>query len=128
MEFGPVAFVLTEAILGELCAKFTHQTIPRHFGDDTRGRDRQTDAIAVNDRGLRQWKRRDRKSVDEYVLGNRGQPLERESHRFVGSTQNIDLVDLTRIYDSDAPINVIARDEFIVDLLTQLRQQLFRIF
>lgn len=128
VEFGAVALVLAETILGELRAKFTHQAIACHFGDDTGGGNGQTDAIAIDDRGLRQRKWRDWKSVDEHVLGYGGQPIEREPHRFVCSPQNIDLVDLDRIDDANAPKDIGARDQLIVNFLTQLRQQLFRVF
>lgn len=71
VEFGAVALVLAKTILRELRAKFPHQTIACHFGDDAGGSNGQTDAIAIDDRGLRQWKWGDGKAVDEHVLGYR---------------------------------------------------------
>src|SRR5437763_15642630 len=102
--------------------------IARHFGNDTGGGDGQTETIAIDDRGLRQWERRDRKPVDENVVRYRGQSSEREPHRLVCSPQNIDLVDLDRIYDPNAPKDIGAGEQLIVNFLTQLRQQLFRVF
>ena len=71
MQFGAVAFVLAETILRELRAKFTHNLIPRDFGDDARGRNRLAVAIAIDDGRLRQRKRKDRQAVDEDVLRRR---------------------------------------------------------
>ena len=65
VEFGAVALVLAKTIFRELGAKFTHQTIACHLGDDARGSDGQTDAIAIDDRGLPQRKWGHGKSVDE---------------------------------------------------------------
>ena len=39
MQFGAVAFVLAETILGELRAKLTHNPIACDLGDDAGGRD-----------------------------------------------------------------------------------------
>ena len=127
VEFGAVAFVLAETIFGEARAKFTHQTVASHFCDHTGSGDRETDAIAIDNSRLRQGKGRHWKSINEDVLGNRAQRLQREPHRFVCRPEDVDLIDLNRVYDPDAPKNVIAPDQLIVNFLTQLWQQLFRI-
>ena len=57
MQLGPVAFVLAEAILGKMRAKFAHQAIARDLRDHARGRDAEAEAIAIDDRGLRERKR-----------------------------------------------------------------------
>ena len=69
MQFGAVTFVLAETIFGEPRTKLTHNPIARDFGDDARSRDGLAVAIAVDDRGLRQRKRKNREPVDEDVLG-----------------------------------------------------------
>src|SRR5205807_5380131 len=65
MQFGAVAFVLVETILGKLRAEVTHHPIARHFGDHAGSRDAQTVAITVDDRCLRQWKGKNRKAVEQ---------------------------------------------------------------
>ncbi len=69
MQLGAVALVLAETILREPRAEFTHQSVARHFRDHARGRDAQAQAIAVDDRGLRERKREDRQAIDERVIG-----------------------------------------------------------
>ena len=64
MQFSSVAFVLAEAILGELSAKVTHQPVACDLGDDAGGSDAQADAITVDDSRLRKWKRYHRQTVD----------------------------------------------------------------
>jgi len=64
MQFGSVTFVLAETILWELGAKVTHHPVARNFGNHAGGSDAQADTIAINDRGLRKWKRDNRQPVD----------------------------------------------------------------
>jgi hypothetical protein len=64
MQFRSVAFVLAEAILGELSAKVTHQPVACDLGDDAGGSDAQANAITVDDSRLRKWKRYHRQTVD----------------------------------------------------------------
>ena len=60
MEFGAVALVLAETIFGKLRAEVTHHPITSDFSDHARRGDSQTVAIAVDDRGLRERKRKHR--------------------------------------------------------------------
>jgi len=64
MQFSSVTFVLTERILWKLRAKVTHHPVACDLGDDAGGSDAQADAIAVDDGGLRKWKRDHRQPVD----------------------------------------------------------------
>jgi len=57
MQFCSVTFVLAEAILGELLAKVTHDPIAHDLGNHACGRNAQADAIAIDNCGLRHWKR-----------------------------------------------------------------------
>jgi hypothetical protein len=52
VQLRGVAFMLAEAILRKTRAEVTHHLVARHLRDHARGRDRQTDAIAVDDRRL----------------------------------------------------------------------------
>ena len=61
------------------------------------------------------------------MLGRPADPVERGSHRFVGRAQNIDLIDLEGVDHTDAPNNVVARHQLVVDFLAQLGQELFRV-
>ena len=64
VQFGAVALVLAEAILGKLRAKVTHHPIARDLGDHARGRNTETVAIAIDDGGLGKRKRKNWKTVD----------------------------------------------------------------
>ena len=127
MQFRAVAFVLAEAILRETGAEVAHNRVARDFGDDTRGRDAETVAIAVDDGGLRQWEGKDGQAVDEHVLGLHGQSFQRRPHRFVSGAQDIDRVDLDGIDHADSPENGVVCDQVVIDLLAFFRQELLRI-
>ena len=103
MQFGAVALVLVETILGKLSAEVTHDPISRDFGDHARRGDGQAVAIAVNDRGLRKGKRKNRKPVDEHMLRRNGESAERDAHRLMRGAQNVDPIDLEVIDNADAP-------------------------
>ena len=127
VKFRPVALVLAEAIFGEPSAEVAHNRVPRDLRDHARGGDGEAVAIAVDNRGLREWKGKYRQPVDEDVLRLKGQASDCDSHRFVRRAQNIDRVDLDRVHDADRPGDRIVRHQIVVNLFAFLRQQLFRI-
>jgi hypothetical protein len=127
VQFCAVAFVLAEAILRKTRAEVAHNRIARHFRDYGRGRDAEAVAIAIDDRGLRQRKGKNREAVDENVLRLKGEGGNGGPHRLMGRAQNIDRVDLDRIDDADRPCDGVVRHELVVNLFAFLRQQLFRI-
>ena len=61
------------------------------------------------------------------MIGRPAQPVEGEAHRFVGRAQNINLIDLDGVDDANAPKNILMRHQLVIDFLTQLGQQLFRV-
>jgi len=69
MQFCAVAFVLAEAIFGEACAEVAHNRIARDFGNHAGCGNGEAEAIAIDDRGLRQRKGENGKAVDEDVVG-----------------------------------------------------------
>jgi hypothetical protein len=69
MQLGSVTFVLVEAILRELGAKVTHHSVARNLGDHAGGSDAQASAVTIDDGSLRKWKRNDRQSVNQDVIG-----------------------------------------------------------
>jgi len=103
MQFGAVTFVLVETIFGKLGAEVTHDSVPRHFRDYARGRDRQTIAIAVNDRSLREWKRENWKPVDQNVLRRQRKRGQRNAHCFMRRAQNVYPIDLEMVDNANAP-------------------------
>ena len=69
MQLGAVALVLAETILRKARAKFAHQSVARDLRDHARRRDAQAQAIAIDDRSLRQWKWKDRQAIDQDMIG-----------------------------------------------------------
>ena len=75
-------------------AKVAHNRVPGHFGDHARGSDAEAVAIAVDDGGLGQRKRKDRKTVDQCVVRLCVQGGDRCAHRFMSGAEDVDLIDL----------------------------------
>jgi len=103
MQLGAIALVLFETILGKFPAEVTHDPVARDLRNHAGSRDGQAVAIAVDDRGLRKWKWKNGKTVDQHVLGRNGKRGERDSHRFMRCSQNINPIDLEMIDNADAP-------------------------
>ena len=125
MQFGAVALVLAEAILGKLRAEVTHHPVARDLGDDTGRGDRKADAIAIDDGGLGQGKGNDGQAVDQNVLWWIGQGFERDPHGPVGGAQDIDSIDLKMVDHANGPDNFGVTDQLIVNLLAQFGRELF---
>jgi hypothetical protein len=127
VKFRAVAFVLAEAILRKSRAEVAHNRIASDFRYHGRGRDAEAVAIAIDDRGLRQRKGKNREAVDENVLRLKGEGGDGRAHRLVGRAQDVDRIDLDRINDAHRPRDSAVRHEILVNLFAFLRQQLFRI-
>jgi hypothetical protein len=127
MQFGSVAFVLVEAILRELGAKVTHHPIARYLGDHARCSDAQTDAVAVNNRGLRKRKRNDWQSIDQNMIGRVDQRCDCQAHRSMACAQNVDAINLNGIDSADRPSDFGIGHHIRIDLLAQFRCKLLGI-
>ena len=127
MQLRAVAFVLAEAIFGKTRAEVAHNRIARDLGDHTGGRDAEAEAIAIDNCGLRKRKRENRKPVDQDMVGPQAQGLDGEAHRLVRGAQDIDRINLNRIDNSDRPGDLLAVDQFVVNLLASLREKLLGI-
>src|SRR5262249_10662825 len=103
VQLGAVALVLAKTIRGELSTKFTHQSVARHFRDHARRRDAQTDAIAIDDSGLRIRKWKDRQAINQNVVRQNSKTGNSDSHRFMGCSKNIDPVDFQRADNPHGP-------------------------
>jgi hypothetical protein len=115
MQFRAVAFVLAEAILRKTGAEVAHNRIARDFRDHGRRRDAEAVTIAIDDRRLRQRKRKNREAVDENVLRLKGEGGDGSAHRLVGRAQDVDRVDLDRIDDPHSPRDAAVRDEIVIN-------------
>jgi hypothetical protein len=127
VQFRAVAFVLAEAILRKTGAEVAHNRIASDFRDHAGRRDAEAVAIAIDDRGLRQRKGKDRQAIDENVLRLKGESGDGGAHRFMGRAQDVDDIDLDRINNAHCPGDAAVRDEIVVNRFAFLWQQLFRI-
>lgn len=127
VQLGAVALVLAEAIFREARAEVAHNRVARDLRDHAGGRDAEAVAIAVDDRRLRQRKRKNGQAIDEDVLRLQGERGQRGPHRLMSRAQDIDHVDFHGIDHADAPKNGVIGDEVVVNLLAFLREELFGI-
>ena len=93
VQFRAVTFVLAEAIFGKARAEVAHNRVAGDFGDHTGGGNAEAEAIAIDDRRLRQREGENRETVDERMLGLEAQGADGSAHRLVGRAQDIDGVD-----------------------------------
>ena len=127
MQFGAVTFMLAEAILRKARTKVTHDPVARYLRDHARRGDSQANAIAIDNRGLRQWKRKHRQPVNEHVLRCGQQRRDRDFHRLVRRAQNIDPINLNVIDDSGRPPHIWIRCKSEIDFFAQFGGELFGI-
>jgi hypothetical protein len=127
VQLGSVTFVLAETILRELCAKVTHHLVARYLGDYAGSSDAQANAVSVDDGCLRNRKRNDWQSVDQDVLRRIDQSTDREAHRSMAGTQNVDAIDLYGINHANGPSDFGMGHQLRINFLSQFRRKLFGI-
>ena len=115
MQFCSVTFVLAETILRELRAKVTHDPVARDLRDHARRGDAQADAITIDNRRLRKWKRNYRQTINQNVIRRFEQRLDREAHRAVARAQDVNPVDLNGIDNADSPSDFGIRNQLAID-------------
>jgi hypothetical protein len=115
VQFRAVAFVLAETILRKTRAEVAHNRVARNFRDHAGRGDAQAVAIAINDRRLRERKRKNRQAIDEHMVGLHAQRTDGGAHRLVGGAQDVDRIDLDRIHNPDGPGDRIVRGQVAVN-------------
>ena len=109
--------MLAERIVRKPRAKVTHHSIARDLRDHAGGSDTQADAITIDDSRLRKWKRDDRQTVDQNMIGVVDQRFDCKAHCFMARAQNVDPIDLDGIYNADSPCDFGMSDQFAIDFL-----------
>jgi hypothetical protein len=127
MDFSAVTFMLAEAIVRKIGTEVTHHSVTGNFRDHTGSSDAKTEAIAVDNRGLGNWKGNNGQAIDQNVVGRAGEPCKGLAHRSVRRAQNIDAVDFHGIDNTDRPSEVRIRDQVVVNFFAQVRCKLFGI-
>lgn len=103
VQFRAVAFVLAKTIFGKACAEVAHNRVAGDLGNHTGGGNAEAEAIAIDDRRLRQGERKNRETVDEDMVGLEAQCADGSAHRLMGGAQDINRINLNRIDDTDGP-------------------------
>jgi hypothetical protein len=103
VQFRAVAFVLAKTIFGKTRAEVAHNRVAGDFGNHTGGGDAQAEAVAVDNRRLRQREGENRKTVDQRMIRLKAQGADGGAHRLVSGAQDIDRIDFNRIDDSNRP-------------------------
>jgi hypothetical protein len=100
-EFGKVfarwvAFMLGKTILRVEPIALEHDAVTLDFGNNAGRRDAEAYAIAADQRGLRAWKTRDGKAIDEGMGGAGRKLLNHCAHPGVRGTEDIEAVNFLR--------------------------------
>src|SRR5271166_2907250 len=120
---GAVSLVLREAVAGVKGVELYHHAVARDFGNDRRGRDAETFAIATDDFGLRKFEAWDEAAVHQHVAGRQTQGRQRAAARRHGGPIDIEAIDFVDLGDADADCyRALAdgREEFLALLMRQL--------
>ena len=89
-----VALMLSELVEGILLMERRHDTIADNFRNDTGGGDATRLGVTINNRGLRNSKRRNRPAINQQVLWLAAETCYGPMHGQVGSLENVDPIDL----------------------------------
>ena len=95
-----------ETIFGKTHAEVTHHSVAGDLRDHAGGGHAEAEAIALNNGGLRKWKRNDGQAIDQNVIGRIGKRGNGQAHRVVRRAQDIDPVDLDRIDNTYRPADL----------------------
>lgn len=114
MGAGWVALMPGKTVLRIEAVEAAHDRVPRHFGDDRRGGDRDAEGIPPDNRQAGAPRLGSHRAVDKDVLGFDGEVGEGEFHRPFRRLIDIDVVDRLLVDDADAD------DRFFDDLAVGL--------
>jgi len=120
-----VAFMLGKTILRVETVAFVHDAIALDFRNDTGRRDAKAYAISSDQRGLRAWKTRDGKAIDEGVGGARRKLFNHGAHSGVRGAEDIQAVDFLRGNRDGCPPNSGIACDLSVETLSRFRCEFF---
>jgi hypothetical protein len=101
MQFCSVTAVLAETILREL--REIRMIRSQVTFAITLAAAMLADAIAIDNCRLRKWKRNHRQTINQNVVGRFEQRFNCDAHRPVARAEDVNPVDLNRIYNADGP-------------------------
>ena len=100
-----IAFVPGEAILRILRVEFDHDAVAGDFGDDAGGGDGDAERVAADERGVIDGEAAHWESVDEGVVGCRGQGFDGAGHGEMGGAEDVEGVDFSNSGFTDGPVD-----------------------
>jgi hypothetical protein len=118
MDLSAVTFMLAEAILRKIGTEVTHHSVTGDFRDYTGSSDGKTEAIAINDSGLGDWKGNDGQPIDQHMVRRAGERYNCLAHRSVRRAQNIDAVDFDGIDNAHPPAEPGIRNQVVINFFT----------
>jgi len=104
-----------KAELRKLAVDFPHQAVAGDFGDDAGGRDREREAVALDDGVMRHRETAHRQAVDEAMIGRGIDGLDRPAHREVAGAQDVEAVDFQAIGHGHRPDDLRISGEFLIE-------------
>jgi hypothetical protein len=119
-EFGKVfarwvAFMLGKTILRIEPVALEHDAVTLDFGNNAGRRDAEAYAITAYQRGLRTWKVRNGKAIDESVGGAGRELLDYCTHTRVSCTENVKAVNFLRGNCDGGPTNIRVRRDLGIE-------------
>ena len=120
-----VAFMLGKTILWVEPVALEHDAVTLDFGNNAGCGYAKAYAIASDQRGLRAWKTRDGKAIDEGVGGAGRKLFDHGAHSGVRGAENIEAVDFLRRDCNGSPPNVGMRRDLGIEALADLGREFF---
>jgi len=129
-EFGKVfarwvAFMLGKTILRVEQIALEHDAVTLDFGNNAGRSDAEAYAITADQRGLRAWKTRDGKAIDEGVGGPGQKLFDHCAHARVGGAENIEAIDRSRGERSGSKTNVRMRRDLSIESFARFGGEFF---
>jgi hypothetical protein len=101
-----VAFMLGKSILGIEAIDFQHDAVALDLGNNAGCRNAEADAVTADQRGLRAWKTRDGKAIDEGVGGAGRDLFDHGPHSGVRCAEDIEAIDFLWRDGDGCPTNL----------------------
>jgi hypothetical protein len=129
-EFGKVfarwvAFMLGKTILRIEPVALEHDAVTLDFGNNAGRRNAEAYAITANQRGLRAWKTRDGKAIDEGVGGPGQKLFDHCAHPGVRCAEDIETVNFLRGDGDRSPTDFGIACDLGVETLSRFRGEFF---
>ena len=111
----------------KLAVDFPHQAVACDFGDDAGCRDRKREPVALDDGVMRHGETAHRQAVDQAMVGQGIDGLDRAAHREMGGAQDVEAVDFPAIGQRHRPDDIRISGELVIEGIPPRRGDFFGI-